>query len=171
MRSITFIFLLVHTIAFSQDCSNIIIKVDKFTSDTTIQLKTPLIIKESGTTENFISQFVYYKNANLKVILFSCKSINCVDESSKVYILFKDGTRLIINSMSDFECNGIMTIAVTGSASSNSTEPMESLFSKKIAALRIYGFSSIVDVELTEKESNTFYNQIQCWNNKIVSRK
>ena len=89
----------------SLDCSDLTITyLDKVTGFTARANKEPIIV--SKDFKNGFSFYLIEKNSIIVINLTILGASSCIDETNKMNILFRDGTRLEFINNADYKCDG-----------------------------------------------------------------
>ncbi len=145
------------------DCNQYIVtKEDKVTGDVYKEIKEVIKIRD-GKENNYLEiNFLHIINEN-KIIGMYIKlkgNTYCINNNSKLNILFKDGTRLELLSENDFNCKGEFTIYFGDYYLSN--QNLLELINKDIDVIRVWAEDGYLEKKFTIKNSNIFRNILKC---------
>jgi len=155
------------SLLFGQDSACFKKTLDKFTDVTTYNLRDIIKLDEK-TTFYAIAGGKGSSKASF-TIFFDCPGIVSVDEKSYALLLFADGTKLKLGNSSSYNLDGSFMITFWDKAFYN--KPLKEFLSKKIKGIRLSGFSTTYDVDLTSEVSDEFYSGVTCLYNEWKKEK
>lgn len=143
-----------------EDCSNWISTTeDKVSGSKTTGAKESLVISDDGGETGLgIYWLLSGKNPILSIIAVGASG--CIDDKSKINILFKDGTRLELITNTDFNCNGKATTYFLGMFGKK--PQLEMLTSKKIETMRVWTSKSYVEKNFDDYQAEAFMRTGKC---------
>jgi len=134
----------------SLDCSDIITTyLDKVTGFTARVNKEPIIV--SKDLKNGFSFYLFEKNSIFVINLQVFGASSCIDETSKMNILFRDGTRLEFINNAEYNCDGNFTLYFGGVY--GRIKLLEQLKTKEIEIMRIGTTQGNIDMDFTSENS------------------
>lgn len=145
---------------FDYSCMNIIeTTTDKMTGDTVDALSENIIVSDDGGKTGFA--VMPYRYAKAAVLAFKVLGdAGCIDDDSKMHILFRDGSRTEIVNNGKFNCDGKFTV-IMGSHFGN-LKVVLTLVEKQIDAIRVSGTSGKVERSLSEHQSRLLQKSLEC---------
>ena len=147
-----------------ESCTNWIeTEEDKVTGDQQTVAKNTLIISSDGGKTGF--GILAFKGNNNSPIL-SIQAVgagNCIDESAKINILYRDGTRSEIFSDNDFNCDARATLYFGGVF--GKSKELRDLSSKEIETMRVWTNDSYVEKDFTKEQSMQLKYTMMCLTN------
>jgi hypothetical protein len=148
------------TIEEISDCSKYIMtEEDKVTGTKTTTIKEMLIVSNDGGKNGF----GIYILQGTKSIIFSIKAIgagSCIDDTNKMNILFRDGSRLELTNDGKFNCDSNYTQYFGGVF--RKTKELEMLKTKEVEIMRIWTSKSFVEETFTSEQSKVLLNTTRC---------
>ena len=134
---------------------------DKVSGKQYTTAKEYLIVANDDRKEGF--GFNLMKSSSSKSVIMSivvAGGSGCVDDGDDINILFRDGTRLTLANMGEFNCEAKSTVYF-GVIWGKKKELME-LATKEIATMRVWTRREYVERDFTPSESNTLRNSLRC---------
>lgn len=151
----------------SSACPEIIASnLDKVTGKYGRQSYSPIILTKGG--DNKIGILLFEYNSIIGLILNVERAVSCLDDTDKVYILFRDGTRLMLENDKEFNCDGLFELYF-GSIYYGKKKILETLKTKEIETLRIVTNNGYVEQDLTSENSKEFIKSVNCLISNNVS--
>lgn len=145
----------------TSDCDNwIITETDKMEGTTSTHAKKNLIVSDDGGKTGFGILLMRHTNNIIVLSIQAVGASSCIDEGAKINILFADGSRLLLNNQSNFNCKGKSTVYF-GGLFGNKSE-LKELRVKKIQTMRVWTSDSFVEKDFTVEDQNEFFNVINC---------
>lgn len=145
------------------DCSKYISStLDKVSGKENVGGNKFIIVSSDGGKTGFS---IFTLRSDSGVIGFVIKVVDrsaggCINDSSKVNILFKDGTRLELTGASKFNCDGEVSLYFRGVFGNSSA--LEMLKTKPIETMRVHTFKSFVDRDFTPDQADQLMHQLSC---------
>lgn len=164
-------YLLLSLTVFSQNdsCSSYIItNYDEMTGKTHISSK-PIMISDDGGKTGFVITLLM--SSQKEDIIFSVVSVgggNCISENNRFNFLFTDGTRLELNSNSEFNCKGKSIIYFGGVFGRD--EDLKQLVLKEVKAMRISTYDSALQKPLTSANSMQLNGSLACMYSMMLNK-
>lgn len=141
-------------------CSRYIsITVDEMTDKKTIASKSTLVVSPDGGKNGFGILSMRLKED----VVMSIQAVgagSCIDDDDKINFLFRDGSKLELSNMSDFNCKGRATLYF-GKLWRNNSE-FEQLQTKQIKTMRVWTSDGYVQEDFSPEESITLMNTLKC---------
>ena len=151
----------------SSDCSDLITTyLDKVTGFTARINKDAIIV--SKDLKNGFSFYLIEKNSIFVINLTVFGARTCIDETSKMNILFRDGTRLEFINNADYNCEGDFHVLFGGRY--GRIKLLEQLKTKEIEIMRIGTSQGNVDMDFTSENSLEFLKLLECLSSKKVEK-
>jgi uncharacterized protein (TIGR02145 family) len=151
----------------SLDCSDLITTyLDKVTGFTARINKDAIIV--SKDLKNGFSFYLIEKNSIFVINLTVLGARTCIDETSKMNILFRDGTRLEFINNADYNCDGNFILYFGGRY--GRIKLLEQLMTKEIEIMRIGTSQGNVDMDFTSENSLEFVKLLECLSSKKVEK-
>lgn len=167
MKYLFFWILLISVKSFSQEISpdcqaSIVMESDKMTGKSNISAKDPISISEDGGSTGII--LYPFLSSDQKYVLFVASGVGpgfrCVDKGDKMYVLFRDGSRLQLESEGKFNCKGNFTTYFGNVFGKKKV--LDELATKEIEAIRISSSGGSIERNLTPEQSKGFAKQMSC---------
>lgn len=144
----------------SSDCNSLIkTTTDKMTGKSTTSANNSITLTEGGKT----GLGIFLMKSSGGAIILTIQTVgagSCIDEGSKINLLFDDGSRLELINDADFNCKGKATVYfgdVFGK-----TKQLAELQTKKISTMRVWTNDSYVEKDFPEDKKAQFFNVINC---------
>ena len=151
----------------SLDCSDLITTIfDKVTGFTYRGNKEPIIV--SKDLKNGFGFYLIEKNSIIIINLKVLGARSCIDETNKMNILFRDGTRLEFINNADYNCDGEFDI-IFGGIYGKRIKILEQLMTKEIEIIRIGTTQGSVEEELTPENSKELIMSLNCLTSNNVN--
>lgn len=141
------------------ECSYLVkTETDRVTGKTRTSSEA-LLISDNGETGLV---FMGYKMTSVvtSVTILAIGASSCVDDTDKVYILFRDGTRLEIEN--DFKYNCDKTHILLFGGSWGKKKQFQMLLTKEIEIIRAETVNGFVERELTSDQSQIILSTLNC---------
>lgn len=146
---------------FEEDCTKWISTwTDEVTGKTSTGGKSLLTVSNDPGQTALVIRMLKEGLDNLILWIHAIGAGACIDEGSKINILFIDGSRLELNSEGDFNCRGESTVyfgTIFGK-----TGELQELKTKKIKTMRVWTSDSYVQQTFSDNNQEEFYNVINC---------
>lgn len=144
------------------ECSELIsTETDKMTGKSSTASKKTLIISDDGGKNGF--GIFLMKSSNS--IIFSIQAVgagSCIDDDSKMNILFRDGTRLELVNNGKFNCKAKFTLYFGGAFGKK--KELEMLRTKEIETMRVWTSKSYVEKDFSSEQSKQLMKTVDCLN-------
>jgi uncharacterized protein (TIGR02145 family) len=151
----------------SLDCSDLITTyLDKVTGFTGRASKEPIIV--SKDLKNGFRFYLIEKNSIFVINLTVFGANSCIDETNKMNILFRDGTRLEFINNADYNCDGKFYLFFGGLY--GRIKLLEQLMTKEIEIMRIGTTQGSVDMDFTSENSLQFMKSLECLSSKKIEK-
>ncbi len=156
--------------AADYNCGNLLKdEYDRVTGTTLTHLNELLKIANEHNEKGFLIDLFLMQLGEHNVISFKIGVIgagHCIDDNEKAYILFRDGTRLELTNMDDFNCKGTFGVYLSKDTTVKELKKqIDFLSTKQIEILRVHTSNGYVEEELTDHQSNLLMNAINCLSN------
>lgn len=132
-------------------------KMDKMTGKTSTATKDYISVGRGAFNILLLSDGPWMVTFNVN----AGNDIGCVDSGNEVYILFRDGTRLVLHHDLGFNCRGDFTINLKPMP--QNAGDIRLLATKEIETIRVYSMSSNKEKDLTVDESKTLMDAFHCF--------
>ena len=143
----------------SFECDDLVVNdTDKVTGKTTRGSKESLIVSADGK-----KGFRFYMFEGTNSIILSTKVVGaggCIDDTNKMNILFRDGSRLELVNNGKFNCESNFTLYFGGVFGKK--KDLEQLKIKEIETMRIWTSKSYVEQDFTPENSKVFMKTLEC---------
>jgi hypothetical protein len=141
-------------------CETIIkTETDKVQGTTSRSTKEMVISKDGKYGFNTL-QMLSEDNTLIWAFVVTSKNVICIETGNKINILFRDGSRLEMQNMSDYNCGGKFNIFFQNG--SLTMEWLSQLKSKEIETIRIWDNESYEEQDLSNIQSKTVLKGFQC---------
>lgn len=139
-------------------------KTDKMTGQTS-WTSTDLAIRDTAG-QGFTITFVVLDPANVLMnFTLAGHRIRCVDDADEIKILFRDGSRMVLNNHAGFNCLA-QSVAWFGDVYGNKKE-FAQILAKEVQTIRIDGRNNIEQQDFTSEESKQLQQMAQCISSKF----
>lgn len=149
--------------AKSFTCDDLIISdTDKVTGKTTRGLKESIVVSCDGK-----NGFGFYIFEGSNSIILSANVVGasaCIDDTDKMNVLFRDGTRLELVNSIDFNCEGRFTLYFGGVFGKK--KELDQFRTKEVETIRIWTSKSYVEEDFSPDNSKAFMKALDCLANK-----
>lgn len=143
------------------DCSKYIDTIiDKVTGDTMIASKKTILITNDIDKKGFSISLIKERDNGLIFSINILGTSSCIEENSKVNILFTDGSRLELYNKEKFNCKGEVNLYFARLF--GNLQQLNELKSKKIKTLRIWTTDKFIQKDFTDENSICILNTIDC---------
>lgn len=146
------------------DCSAFIsVQEDRLTGEkTTTSPKDVIIVSKDGKDGLSMYWMLIPRRSGGSVLVLALKAYGagCIDDASKVNILFRDGTKLTLVHGSKFNCDGDATLYF-GSLYGKKKE-LDLLCTKEIEVMRVWGRDTYIEEVFSEEQSMNLMNSGNC---------
>ncbi|HYD20183.1 MAG TPA: hypothetical protein VEB40_01810 [Flavipsychrobacter sp.] len=162
MKNLLLLFLLLSAMpSFAQSCDSVnTTNKDKFTDRVSIMTKRN--VDCTGNVPGTGLRFVFTKVDNDLYFqaVMAAKSLGCLDETSKFYFIFDDGSKQNAANMNDFNCKGQAWIRFAGG---KGFKPLQEAFSTKlIRSVRLDAREEHVEVDVDEADAKLLRESFNC---------
>jgi hypothetical protein len=144
----------------SFDCADLIsINTDKMTGKSTTASKETLIVSEDGGETGFgiyimdLSSFFAF---NFKVV----GAGSCIDDTNRMNVLFRDGTKLDIKNNAKFNCENNFTVYFGGSFGKR--KELETFRTLEVETIRIWTSKGFVEKDFSLDQSKQMMKTVDC---------
>lgn len=145
------------------DCSNYIDTfIDKAKGDTSIVAKNYLTAFQSNKEVTGF-EILMIKGDNYEILLdILIGGGNCIDKGHKMNVLFRDGSRLVLENMKDFNCDPRFYKFFDDE--SLDKKAIKKFITKEIKTMEIetYAYEGYVEVNFSSKKSKKFRKTFKC---------
>ena len=143
----------------SFECVDLITNsTDKVTGKVTRGSKESLIVSKDG--KNGFGFYLFEGSNSIVVSATVVGAGGCIDDTDKMNILFRDGTRLELINNTKFNCDGNFTLYFGGVFGKK--KELEQLRTKEIETMRIWTSKSYVEEDFTPENSKAFMKSLDC---------
>lgn len=140
-----------------KSCEDLVIqKYDKVTGKTDVYGK-PMYINNSDEKGGIVINLI--KRSKKIDFVISIGNV-CVDDSDKINILFRDGSRLELENQAEYNCTGIHMQVLGGNR--RRREILKEFVEKEIEILRVHTRTSYIERSFKHAESVQFQKTLQC---------
>jgi len=147
----------------SFECDELVVnETDKVTGKVTRGSKESILVSKDGK-----NGFGFYIFEGSNSIILSATVVGaggCIDDTNKMNILFRDGTRLELINNTKFNCDGNFVLYFGGVFGKK--KELEQLKTKEIETMRVRTSKSYVEEDFTPENSKTFMKTLECLANK-----
>jgi hypothetical protein len=147
---------------FQKRCKALIeSNTDRVTGKTITSGRDPIVVANKAKTEGFVSLLLLAKDG--ESVIWSLTAVGasaCVDDDSKAYVLFTDGTRLSVINDADFNCDREFTTYYGDVFEGDAA--LSQLASKTIEILRVETLVGYVERKFSKKQADTLRDSLQC---------
>ncbi len=152
--------------AQSLTCEDLIsIETDKMTGESVIGAKNLLKVFKDENNQHGFAIFVH---KGKRSIIFSIKVLgasNCIQDDSKILILFRDGERMELNNEGGENCDANFTLMFEGPAGKK--KELRKFGSKEVESFRIWTAKGFVENDFSPMESIKFMKTVSCLVEKL----
>jgi len=134
--------------------------IDKMTGESSTHSTNNLIISNDGAKTGIVICSYKVKTALIIMYIYPYGAGSCIEVSSKVNILFTDGSKLELNHDGEFNCKQTIYIGFGGIFGKGSK--LNELKTKKIQTMRVWTNDGYVERDFTEENQNEFLGVINC---------
>lgn len=142
------------------DCSDLIItQTDKMTGKSSVVSSETLIISDDDGKTGFGVGFLDVSGT----VVFSILTVgagSCIDDSDKMNVLFRDGTRLELTNNGGFNCDSKFTLYF--GTSFGKKKELQIFKTKEIESMRIWTSKSYVEKDFSNAQSKRFMKTVNC---------
>ena len=156
---------------------------DKVTGDSILTSKEIIVLDNDKNSLLIMGSFL-----DSRLILSIFSDNECIDEGSKINVLFNDNSRLELINEHAYNCKGQATVYFGNPfgkqaeskeakelrqsipdffAKQEKLPQLKELKTKKIQTIRVWAYDSFIQADFTEKNSTDFINIINCLANRI----
>lgn len=132
---------------------------DKVTGNRAISGKAGFLLSDDGKSGMRIIT-MKLKESVILALRVAESGTGCIDEASRVYFLFRDGSRLILNHRSKFNCDGDATLYFGGVF--GGADNLAQLKTKEVETIRVETRKSSVTRDLTPEQSRRLIGELSC---------
>lgn len=147
----------------AQDCKDYVsVKSDKVTGKETFSFNEIITISDDGGKTGLLLHGLLDSKKKSAIVIFigADESFSCVSEGDKIYVLFRDESRLQLQSDGDFNCQGKFTVYFGGIFGKK--KQLEELSKKEIDVVRLTTRTGSVEKTLTPEQSKQYMQSISC---------
>lgn len=145
------------------DCSSMIIsETDKMTGKTFVSSRTIVVTDDGKTGFKIFIMRLKEETISLSIGVYGASS--CIDEGSKINILFTDGNRIELKTDNKFNCDGDATVYFGGYWGKK--KELNMLRYRQIATMRVWTTKSFVQKDFNEENKILFQGGMKCLLNK-----
>src|SRR5439155_27152683 len=119
------------------------------------------IIKEGDTTLRLLTLLVNHQKSMI-LSLTTVKKIKCIDPADEIHLTFNDSTKYTLAGNQDFNCEGAFSVYL-GDFKKND-DLLKLLITKKVASVRLYCRAGVLEVNLSQANSDELSGEINCLN-------
>lgn len=134
---------------------------DKVTGETTTASKETLVISDDDGSTGFGMLFLLTSDES--TIVWNIQAVgasSCIEDDSKMNILFRDGTRAELTQDGGFNCEADFTLYL-GSVFGREEE-LKNLSTKQIEIMRVWTSDGFVEKDITELHSKKIKQSFSC---------
>lgn len=143
----------------SYECSDLIeTKVDKVSGQSGTSAKESVLITKDG--KNGIGCYLMVSKGTIIFSLTVVGAGSCIDDTDKINILFRDGTRMELVNNGKYNCEKNFTLYF-GTLGGKRKE-LEALKTKEIETMRVWTTDSYVQEDLTPENSKALMKIFEC---------
>lgn len=144
----------------SFECSDLIVtETDKVTGRATTTGKEVLVISNDGGKSGFGILLMKSKKSIIVSITVAGAG-GCIDDTDKMNILFKDGSRLEMTNNGKFNCKSKFTLYLGGMFGQK--KQLEAFRTKEIETMRVWTSKGYVEEDFSLEEGKIFMKTIDC---------
>jgi hypothetical protein len=135
---------------------------DKMTGKSSIDVKDFITV---GDKEEGLNILLLYSD---KTLIFSISvngKVGCIDAKDKMYVLFRDGTRLELLHNAKFNCSGDFTVFFRNAQ--KNTKEWDVFKSKEVETIRISGSSGSVEKDFLQEQSKKLQKTFECFSENM----
>jgi hypothetical protein len=163
MRKLIILLVFISNLSFGQDCELFTkTEYDKMAQKSLTTSREVLSIVNSDGSGG-VGIFLQHAKKE-KALIFSFKAVgmpsNCIDEGSKVEILFRSGEKFTWRGENRFNCDGDLRVWAT--PLKGWKREMSYMSSSPVETIRVNGMKGYIQVDLTEEESFVLQNTVKC---------
>lgn len=148
------------------DCSKYLkIQTDKFTGKKHIESQYIIHLIDVNDGSDFSISMKKLKGYYSEII--ANLNSSCVDEGSKLYILFRDGEKAMFKNIYFYNCNGLFSSYVR--ILTEGTRYLDYLKTKEIESIKFEAYSRTFQADFTEEQSILFMTLINCFSEQKLT--
>ena len=149
---------------FAQECDQyIMVDEDNATHTKTFSGKDFINIISDGDTALKALTLLINNQKTLILSLNTVKKIRCVDPTDEISFFFDDNTKYSSTGNQDFNCEGAFSLYF--GELKGKDQLLKLLVGKKVKAIRLYCRAGVLDVNLTEENSEELKEEMTCLSN------
>jgi hypothetical protein len=141
------------------ECDDLVAnETDKVTGKTARGSKESILVSKDGK-----NGFGFYLFEGSNSIILSATAVGaggCIDDTNKMNVLFRDGTRLELVNNGKFNCESNFTLYFGGVFGKK--KELEQFKTKEIETMRIWTSKSYVEEDFTPENSKAFMKTFEC---------
>ncbi len=145
-------------------CNDIIsIEEDKISGTTNIGPKQLLIITDNSDPSSMIGIDMWSTSKLEGLVVFNVQirgGGSCIDSRDPMTVLFRDGQRVELLNMDDFNCDPMFRYSF--SSEYNNLEKLRLFTTNEVDAIRVNTWREVVDVEFNSFQSNSLMGLAGC---------
>ncbi len=146
-------------------CENLIkTESDPISGNTATSLKEVLVLSEDSGQNGIAINLIWIQQGRLMINMAPLGAGNCIKKGQIANILFRDGTRETLYHTSEFNCDGIFTMAI--GRGYGTKKKLQALSSKEIQTIRVYTASGNAQENLNSDQSKLLMNSFKCLSEK-----
>jgi len=133
---------------------------DKMTGESSTHSTKNLIVSNDGAKTGIVICLYKSKGSSIIMYIYPYGAGSCIEESSKVNILFTDGSKLELNHDGKFNCKQTVYVGFGGIFGKGGK--LDELKTKKIQTMRVWTSDGNVERDFTVDDQNEFLGVINC---------
>ena len=143
----------------NKNCSDLITTIaDKVTGLSSRHSIEAIILNDNGKSK--IEIRVLEVNSIIGILFLVEGASRCIDDTNEIYILFRDGTRLVIENDAKYNCDGEFKLYFNNIHGKKKI--LETISTKEIETIRIWTRESYVEQDLTPENSKELIMSLNC---------
>jgi len=143
----------------NKNCSDLITTIaDKVTGLSSRHSIEAIILNDNGKSK--IEVRLLEVNSIIGILFLVEGASRCIDDTNEIYILFRDGTRLVIENDAKYNCDGEFKLYFNNIHGKKKI--LETISTKEIETIRIWTRESYVEQDLTPENSKELIMSLNC---------
>ena len=143
----------------NKNCSDLITTIaDKVTGLNSRHSIAAIILNDGGKSK--IEVRLLEVNSIIGILFLVEGASRCIDDTNEIYILFRDGTRLVIENDAKYNCDGEFKLYFNNIHGKKKI--LETISTKEIETIRIWTRESYVEQDLTPENSKELIMSLNC---------
>ena len=143
----------------NKNCSDLITTIaDKVTGLSSRHSIEAIILNDNGKSK--IEIRLLEVNSIIGILFLVEGASRCIDDTNEIYILFRDGTRLVIENDAKYNCDGEFKLYFNNIHGKKKI--LETISTKEIETIRIWTRESYVEQDLTPENSKELIMSLNC---------